>query len=584
MIETPAPALRYRLKSYYLDKLRQLSSDHAARPAAVVQEFEKVWDTLKGIHREILLGRESDPTLRRFCIGYARHGWHLLRLLRPAQESIDWLQPAIDSTQELGKQRLQARLLGYLGEAHLNLGDHRQATTNCRAGLELLDGLGDSGTENRAKLLHQFGRSRRNAGKDAATQEAAQQAFEQAIAIARQLQKSDLAGRILIDLGNIRANRGFYAEGLERYDEAKQAMAQGDLNDKLDEARRQGFIGNARRNLGHYEPAIEAYEKAIKLFQQLNDLQQVGTQQFNLGLVYRDQGRFEAQARALNRALEIARSHEDSRGHGKALNSLGTSYAYSGNYDLAIECHQKGLAMLSQDGAWFIVAFVRADLALTHLLYGDTPEALEAARAALEFSIGGPHKLHLLQRHTLVARCHLLRHQLPQAQRHLKLAREFEGSESTAASRHAAAALRGLVELRLMALEKGQQQRDNYRDGAEQAFRAALSYCDQVLDYTAPYYRGLAHCGLALSTASSVEHTDLASRSYGHALQSCSVPKVVEEHLALLDQLLTLRASPTFQGEHLQDLESPKAKLVQALADGEQDTGRYDLSRTRSTG
>lgn len=539
LVMTMISELDLKMPAFYMKRLQELSSAYEQDPARrndTLARFEADWDFIDPKHDWIIAHLDEHDLLKQLCIGYAKHGWRLISLNRGGDVALAWLEPALAAAQALGKRRTEATLREQLATTLLSLGKHAQAEAMCAQALDLCRSFDPSDARQEARLQHLLGQTQRNAGENIA-----QQQYKQALAQAEAVGDDCLQSRILIDLGNILANQGFYREGLDHYDRAVAAMQRGGCADDRDEQKRQGYIGNAQRNLGNFDEAIAAYERAIDLCERLRDPQQAGVQRFNLSLVYRDTGEFEQQKAILEAALEDARLSADDRGFGKVMNGLGTYYAYMDDYEGAVDAHHKGLARIEAVGARFIAAYIKADLAQSYLLFGEYDHALLCLFPALDMALEREHEMLTQQRHTLIARCHLQRGELHAARQQLELARQWDHEGDTTVSRHLSAVLHGVVLVRLAARRLAAAERAAVCDAARNAFDDALDFAADVKDYTAPYCRGLAQSGLALLAADRTareEWVAAAREAYQDARDRCPVPMVVKDHLSLFDELL----------------------------------------------
>jgi tetratricopeptide (TPR) repeat protein len=230
----------------------------------------------------------------------------------------------------------------------------------------------------------------------------------------------------------------------------------------------------------------------------------------------------------MEKALDLARRIADERGISKALNGLGGALAYLQRYDEAVNCHLTSLNLLQRMNARLLEGYVRADLGVTHLLYGHFDEALEHLQAALQIARDRDHTLQQQERHFLIGQAYLLQGHLERALDHFRQARRFDSEKNTNTTRHKSAALHGIALARL-----GQPAQ------AQETFREALGFLPDLQDFSTMYVQGLILAGLALLTSGDAraDYLRQAETAYRQALERCSAACIVADALRMLATL-----------------------------------------------
>ena len=103
-----------------------------------------------------------------------------------------------------------------------------------------------------------------------------------------------------------------------------------------------GFI---YEDFGDIPKAIEHYMEALKIQEQIKDLEGVANTVVNLGVVYEFQGNFEKAFEYYNKAYDIQHKINDNRGAAYSLNNIGGLYEDKHENQKAIEFHFKALKL-----------------------------------------------------------------------------------------------------------------------------------------------------------------------------------------------------------------------------------------------
>lgn len=202
---------------------------------------------------------------------------------------------------------------------------------------------------------------------------------------------------VLADLGALH----LYAENQPRarlYSEQSIALAEqlktsaappGAWPDEYGLATAHSTLGNVNFNEGHFEQGIAFLEKALALYQGLDQKgapysANIADTLANLGRFHSMMGDHQRALLHLNRALEIARLMPTRDRLAGILNNLGNLYMEQGNYPRAIQFFAQSLEIHRQLNAQQEVARAHVNIGLAHLKEGNHAAALEALEAGLK--------------------------------------------------------------------------------------------------------------------------------------------------------------------------------------------------------
>src|SRR5574341_1371995 len=116
----------------------------------------------------------------------------------------------------------------------------------------------------------------------------AKKAYEQALALAIELDNQSLIARLHNNLGNIAKNRKSYIEARRHFQKALYITQI--IGDRETEARCYNGLGNVAREQQHYEDALCWYEKALRLKKELGDASGIAKCYVGLGNVAQGMG------------------------------------------------------------------------------------------------------------------------------------------------------------------------------------------------------------------------------------------------------------------------------------------------------
>lgn len=94
---------------------------------------------------------------------------------------------------------------------------------------------------------------------------------------------------------------------------------------------------------GDIPKALENYHKSLKMFEKLNDKENVANIHNNLGFIYKDQGDFDKALKIFLLNLDLYGKMKNKYAYAFTLNNIGIVYSYKGNLDTALYYYQKCL-------------------------------------------------------------------------------------------------------------------------------------------------------------------------------------------------------------------------------------------------
>jgi tetratricopeptide (TPR) repeat protein len=187
--------------------------------------------------------------------------------------------------------------------------------------------------------------------------------------------------RFLNNLGIVYNNQGRWDDAVDAYEQSLAICR--DLDDRRGEGQTLNNLGLVYDNQGRWDDAVDAYEQSLAICRDLDDRLGEGVTLNNLGLVYDSQGRWDDAVDAYRQSLAIRRDLKDRRGEGQTLNNLGILYKHQGRWDDAVAAYEQSLAIKREFGDRRGEGRTLENLARLWQARGDIAKALAFARKAL---------------------------------------------------------------------------------------------------------------------------------------------------------------------------------------------------------
>ncbi|WP_286246916.1 AfsR/SARP family transcriptional regulator [Streptomyces graminofaciens] len=149
------------------------------------------------------------------------------------------------------------------------------------------------------------------------------------------------------------------------------------------EARAHNILGLAYGNVGRLEESRTEFGCALRLWEELNDRQQMARISNNLGLVARLSDDLPEAARWHERSIFLFQEVGDGNGRARALSNLGLVHQRLGDHDQAIVAHQQAAETFRTLGDQYRLGLVLTDLAQAFRLTGRVRESLDRYQDSL---------------------------------------------------------------------------------------------------------------------------------------------------------------------------------------------------------
>lgn len=146
-------------------------------------------------------------------------------------------------------------------------------------------------------------------------------------------------GKIYIRLGENAKALGFYEKALEIYDV---------INDLPGQGKVLGNMGDVALRLGDYDKAMTFYEKSLAVYRQIVDTSGQAKVLGKMGMACSYRSEHTKAISFYEKQLEISRLTTDPKSEGNALGNLGLTYVDLGEYIRAIGFYKKQLEIVRQ--------------------------------------------------------------------------------------------------------------------------------------------------------------------------------------------------------------------------------------------
>ncbi len=282
------------------------------------------------------------------------------------------------------------------------------------------------GTELHAKLLNAVGVNRFSFNEP----DAAMEAHQQSLDLARRLGNRRLEGHALIDLSRVLYHsKGDADVSLERLQQALQiARETGDELIEADALRNTGVIywwlkGEVDRPMNEY------YLPALQIYRRHHDLRSAAITLTNIGYIYFRKGDYLQFLKYQNEAVEIKSRIGDLAGLSDSYATLGGLYDWLGNYRRASGYYEKSLELSRRLGYRLAQNDIETSLAKLYRDLGEFDKAIALLRDLPERARETP----LLAKYYTgeLAHCYLLKGELESALAHAEQALRFGALDPT---------------------------------------------------------------------------------------------------------------------------------------------------------
>ncbi len=340
----------------------------AAAPVDPIDEelahFEEAFAFLGGAHDQAALRLEFIESA----------GWGHALQLEPAA-LIAWAEAGLGAARTLRVRDVELDALSQLGGAYTEAGRLSEALGAYEQALAVGRELGDRLAEGRA--LGNRGLTRHRMG-DAA---GAIADYETVLGIMRELGDRSREAIALASLAQARADTGDHARALELFD-AFHAIAL-EAGDRAGVVVALGNLGACHLALGDHARAVDVLEQQLQAALQLRQLPLERAALGGLGEACLRAGRLDRAVWCFSRQIEVAQMLDDARTGARAFGSLGLAHLAADRASRALECFEQQLQVARKVGDRDAEGHALWNAAKVVHLRGQVADAITRASAAL---------------------------------------------------------------------------------------------------------------------------------------------------------------------------------------------------------
>lgn len=144
-------------------------------------------------------------------------------------------------------------------------------------------------------------------------------------------------------LGEIHYRKGEFDEADEMFNKALRLYEA--INDKAGGAESKNHLGTVCYKRGDNESAIKKFTEALQVFEERKDAPGLTATYINIGLVYDNLKSFKKAIEFYNKAIEYAKEYGDENAIASCYNNLGGVYTDMGQRDMALECLERSFKL-----------------------------------------------------------------------------------------------------------------------------------------------------------------------------------------------------------------------------------------------
>ncbi len=182
-------------------------------------------------------------------------------------------------------------------------------------------------------------------------------------------------GKIYIRLGENEKALSFYEKALEIYDF---------INDLPGQSKVLCNMGDVALRLGDYNKAMAFYEESLAVYRQIGDATGQAKVLDNMGMACYDRNEHTKAISFYEKQLEVSRLTTDPKGEGNALGNLGLTYVNLGEYSRAIGFFKKQLEIARQAADERAEGNTLGNIGIAYASLGEHAKAIDFYKKQLE--------------------------------------------------------------------------------------------------------------------------------------------------------------------------------------------------------
>ena len=366
-------AMRHARTMYYL-ALAEEAEPHltGAAQGAWLARLEEEHDNVRASIRNALEAEEYEAAVRLVAAF-----WRFWSVRGYLTEGRHWMEQALAHAEGV-PPLVRAKALDGLGALMRAQGEYAAAQQRYEESLAIRRGL-----DHQAGIAHSLS-NLAGMARDQGDFEAARELYEECLAIRRATGDTEATTRTLINLGILAQRQGDYATARARYEESfaigqregyAQAVAHALMN-----------LGVVAQQQGDFAAARTHYEKSLAAGRAIGDTATVGFALNNLGAMAKQQGDLAAARAFYEQSLALRRELGDPRAIAFSLTNLGMIAGQQGDYATARTRYDEALALRRELGDPRALPFSLNNLAFTARQQDDPAAARTAYLESLAVS------------------------------------------------------------------------------------------------------------------------------------------------------------------------------------------------------
>ncbi|MEL6457151.1 MAG: CHAT domain-containing protein [Cyanobacteria bacterium J06621_15] len=300
----------------------------------------------------------------------------------PRSEGLQVAQQGVFENKEaIRKQALKLITEGRQLSKQGNAESLKQAISKWKQALELLQQLGEL-KSSQSLVFYSIGSSYSNLGE----KQKALLYFNQALALARDIDDKFAEASILNNIGAIYNYLGDKQQALEIYNQA--LVLSQEIDDKGAEVTILNNIGGIHNDLGDKQQALKLYRQVLTTIREIRgDKRWEAGSLNNIGQIYDSLGEKQQALEYYKQALNISEKiPADKDGQAITLNNIATLYSSLGKKRQALTYYKQVLSLLKTLGYRTEQAIALHNIGSIHLDLGDEQQALKSLNQALLLS------------------------------------------------------------------------------------------------------------------------------------------------------------------------------------------------------
>ncbi len=194
-----------------------------------------------------------------------------------------------------------------------------------------------------------------------------------------------LKGQFISNIGYASQSKSDYEDAINHYEKALKIFE--DINEKKEAAITYNNLAVSWQSMGNLQKALNYYEKGLKIQEETNDDIGRAITLGNLGMIYQDQGNSAKALDCFFTGLKIEEQYNQKDGMAVTCNCIGGTYQQLGDIEKSLYYFNKSIQLNKETGNTESLAQAFGNIGSVYMTQDDVTKALEYFHKSLQMHI-----------------------------------------------------------------------------------------------------------------------------------------------------------------------------------------------------